>query len=193
MISHKHKCIFIHIPKTAGVSIYKVFGTGRKQQNHATLEEYMGWQYRKKRNYFKFCFVRNPWDRFLSTYFYLKKGGRGGRGDVRDAKILNQFENFQEFVGNFDKIKNDSSDRHFYEQFFWMDGGIDFIGKFENFQEDFNTVCDKIGIPQKELPHKNKSNSNHKHYTEYYDDETRDIVAEKYAKDIEYLGYNFGE
>jgi hypothetical protein len=68
---------------------------------------------------------------------------------------------------------------------------MDFMGKFENLQEDFNFVCDSLGINRQELPIKNKSNR--KHYIEYYDDETRETVGAHYAEDIERFGYQFGQ
>ena len=95
--------------------------------------------------------------------------------------------NFRKFLDLTEKIDN----HHWHQQYDFIRIPMDFIGRFENFQEDFDIVCDKIGLARQKLPHKNKTN--HKHYTEYYDDETREIVAKKYAKDIEYFGYEFGE
>ena len=190
LISHKHKFIFIHIPKCAGVSIYDVFQTKRDDQHHKRLCDLCTKTKLKTKNYFKFCFVRNPWDRFLSAYLYLKKGGRGGTGDLKGSKIIGQFNNFSDFIAKFNTVKDKFCDKHFYNQLYWMDNNIDYVGRYESFQHDFSIICDKIGIDRQQLPHKNATK--HKHYTEYYDDVTKQIVAEQYAKDIEYFGYEFG-
>jgi hypothetical protein len=75
---------------------------------------------------------------------------------------------------------------------------MDFIGRFETREQDLDYISNKIGI---ELDPKfsakkrevQKARSKHKHYTEYYDDETKQIVAERCAKDIEVFGYEFGD
>jgi len=160
---------------------------------------------------FIFTFVRNPYSRLVSRYIHMKNFFIDSRhrhkslsvGQAAQTSIKKYFEyhnieftednfNFPRFV----KFAQKKVDPHwesqidkFESQVISLDN-IDFIGKLENLQQDFNTVCDKIKIPQQQLPHLNKTN--HKHYTEYYDDETKQIVAEKYAKDIEYFGYEFG-
>ena len=185
MISHKHKCIFVHIPKCAGTSIEKCFVgkdwwdvDKRTKHIHASRAKKL---YREHWDgYFKFSFVRNPWDLLVSWYNF--------KNVTLDFKsFLTEYE--FDYRGRWWWPKS-----LFYTDFLLQQDGtelVDFIGRFENLQEDFNVVCDKIGIPRQDLPHARKSK--HKHYTEYYDDETRQIVAEKYAKDIEYFGYEFGE
>jgi len=174
------KYTFLHVPRTAGVSISKVLGIPRSQQNHKTISE-RSWD----ENCFKFCFVRNPWDRFLSCYLYLKSYGRRGPGDLHDGRIVNKFNGFDEFVMSFDKIKSKFADRHFHQQVFFIDKPLDFIGRFENLQKDFDLVCDKIETPRQRIPHMNRS----KPRQEYYTAETQKIVAELYKKDIEKFGY----
>ena len=66
---------------------------------------------------------------------------------------------------------------------------VDFIGRFENLNEDTGTVFRNLGISGASLPHNNSSH--HRDYRSYYTEETRDLVAERYARDIEFFGYEF--
>ena len=204
MIIDDVNCIFIHIPKCGGMSIESFF---RKSQSlymewdevnkiwmqHATASQIKNLYCQKYEDYFSFTFVRNPWCRAVSDYFWMK----------RHLNLEDTFKNYLLLKGNFDtqRLRYPHSNKkgrgdHIVPQsdFILNSNGeqiVDFIGRFETLQQDFDIVCDKIGIARQQLPHKNKTK--HKHYTEYYDDETRQIVAEKYAKDIEYFGYEFGE
>tara|TARA_B100001093_G_C26853639_1_gene1026296 strand:+ start:1592 stop:2152 length:561 start_codon:yes stop_codon:yes gene_type:complete len=186
MINHKNKFIFIHIPKCGGNSIKSPLGI--KGHHHSAISEK---KYSNHMDYFKFTFVRNPWDRFLSAYSYLKAGGFGNKLDLNLKQKIESYDSFEEFILKapfltylhfepmFKLIQIDGEDR------------MDFIGRVENYQEDFDIICDKIGVPRKELPHTNKSK--HKHYTEYYNDQTRKLIAQFYSKDVDYFGYKFGE
>lgn len=150
-------------------------------------------------SYFKFAIVRNPWDRVVSCWkdktapshcdtwpdsVYCK-----ARNDTF-SKFVTRIIN-KEFIEFINESEFSIDDRHVLSQTVLIPNDIDFIGRFENLQQDFNTICDKIGMVRQQLPHRNKTE--HKHYTEYYTDETREIVANKYSKDIKHFGYEFGE
>ena len=123
-------------------------------------------------HHYTIAFVRNPWGKAVSEWKYFNK-------------VVNLNLTFKESLSRRYPFKDHELQQIIFTQ------GCDFIGRFENLQEDFNIICDKIGIPHQQLPRKNATN--HKHYTEYYDNETRSIVAQKYARDIEHFGYKFGE
>jgi chondroitin 4-sulfotransferase 11 len=150
--------------------ILNKFNIGYGRQ-HVTPDDYSD---DIKNNYYSFTFVRNPYERFLSTYFYT----------IKHLKMNLSFNDFAKNFDGFIEKYHENLSVTYAKQ-------CDFIGRFETLQQDFDTVCHEIGIPKMKLPHTNKSK--HKHYTEYYDDETKQIVAKRYAKDIEYFGYEFGE
>ena len=150
-------------------------------------------------NCFKFAFSRNPWGRLVSTYNDKVRLQWENENFANSPNIKYRIKFYKQFKGGSFKefikwigLNGDHYERHIKQQTSLIPYDIvDFIGKFENLQEDFNILCEKIGIPKQQLPHQNKTK--YKHYTEYYDDETKQIVAEKYAKDIEYFGYEFGK
>lgn len=191
MISHSKKFIFVHITKTGGTSIdialQKYTERTKTHQSILEMKEEAAKNF-ELNNYFKFCFVRNPWDKMVSQYFYIKKKTTYGKS-------------FEDFIIDFKSTPNDwnFNSTNFpvcYQpvQKKWICGDkgeilMDFIGRFENLQEDFGTICDKIDLPKLELPHINSTN--HGHYSKYYNKETREIVSQKFSEDIECFGYKF--
>ena len=198
IISSKHKFIYIAVPKTGTTSVQhhisamkldevEVYDMGNEVElpTGVRFRKHIAAADLKKKlygfeQYFKFTFIRNPYCYAVSwVYYYFQRILKCS--NLEDYSFGDMIKKCPQWVW-----KNQSE--------FIYEGDInlmDFVGKLENFQEDFNIICDKIKIPRQKLPHKNKTN--HKHYTEYYDEETKQIVAEKYAKDIEYFGYEFGE
>lgn len=181
--SDEHKFIFIAIPKTGSGSIQNYlqnFGVRSKRvwyENHAPIrkiKETLGEE--RLNNYFKFAFVRNPWDRAVSL-FYWKKG-------------YEHYPNFEEW--NMRQIHDT-----LYHEFIMDEKDevcIDFIGRFENLEEDFKIVCKKIGIPPPEkLGHENiQKVPKRKHYTEYFKSDIQiNRVRGLYTKTIDLLGYTF--
>ena len=72
----RNKCIFIHIPKAAGTSVLAALGKkSEKGRDHVSWQTYKKADSKKFNNYFKFSFVRNPYDRAFSAYHYILKGG----------------------------------------------------------------------------------------------------------------------
>lgn len=198
MVSHNLKCIFVHIPKCGGISIKKIL-TSVEYYNYSYGEylisklpesEYAFFEHHTNavefkskceywKDYFKFAFVRNTWDRLASYYFYCKKK------QIQKADSMNFEAWVQRFVGS-GKYPGSS-------QMFWIETEpdkieLDFIGKFENFEKDFQYVCRKLKI-QADLPHINKTR--HKHYSVYYSDALADFVAEKCAVEIKYFNFKF--
>ena len=193
------KAIFVHIPKCAGCSLWKAllelnlkeieyFGHGE-----AKLKKPFPYDNSYK-NYFSFSFVRNPFDRLVSAFFFLQSGGHNDKNALQyDKYMRTPSESFEDFVLH--KLNDDAinSVQHLKPQYFWIyknnQQAIDYVGKTESMNKDMSKICSILNIPNLDLPHENKSS--HKHYTEYYDDEMRELVAKKYAKDIEYFGYKF--
>ena len=185
-INHKHKFIFIHVPKNAGTSIrnsFNINGYDKKvvsrRYPHSTCSEikkYCGeevWN-----SYYRFAFVRNPFDRLVSFYHFHKSNQY--KHKVGRERAYTQ--TFKEWVMN-TKDKNVIQTQSDY-----LDEQINFIGCYEDLQKDFNSVCNQIGIPSYERPHYNQSQ--HEHWSTFWDDELNEYILDKYQRDFQNFAYS---
>ena len=180
MISHQHKCIFIHIPRTAGTSIEMFFRCGDEESKHFNARDiYQSIDQDTWDSYFKFSFIRNPWDRVVSMWSMPAFSIRNTIGKQVGHPLKYFIQHYEPFSWEHGMTIHD----------YLNHGEMDHIGRFEDRVNDLKIISEKIGVDINESI--NTKKSDHKHYTEYYDDETRDMVAEIYAKDIDAFEYEF--
>jgi len=213
-IIENYKTVYTEIPKVACTS-FKVWMTDllkidfdiNKWENIHDHNFPMKTGYdmlREYPDYFKFGFVRNPWDRILSCWLSKIKtpdydDGKNWKKGVennlwRYGDMFWSGMSFNDFIYSVIKIPNPDSDAHFRSQYtFFYDKDnktvLDFTGRFENFNNDFIYVCNKIGSSVTDPPHVHKQNRTH--YRDYYDSRTKKLVEERYPYDIKLFNYKF--
>jgi len=231
MICKPFNCIFVHIPKTAGRSVEMFFmnkldldrendehrqqllimdnadpARGTEKLSHLSAAEYVQCGHVSQQgfsDFYKFSFVRNPWARLVSEYRY---------------RNYLSHRSFKDFVMN--KLPapgRDDKHRHIMPQTEMLcdhDGNllVDFVGKFEQLQQDFNKVCKHLGFGYSRLSHVNSSDkksrelrrktrnllyrngeNNLRSYVDFYDVESREFVTNLYRQDIDNFGYDFAD
>ena len=210
------RVIFIHVPRTAGMSIRKYATRHRNHfiikgwnhipieskadfitTGHASIESLIEQGFLEREVYndsFKFAFVRNPWDRLVSTWGYYKSF----RGEVdKSTRFLRSFELFVEevivkknWIPSLEYKIMRPYFQHALPQMSWLGSGVDFIGRFERLNEDWQTICE-MGNLKYQLLKKTHTIKRFKHYREHYTDEMAKQVAEFYTEEITRFGYRF--
>lgn len=186
-IDHDRKLLFIHIPKTGGTSLTSVLFPRQGETQHFPASDLPKEQWE---NYFTFAFVRNPYERILSSYTYHVKSGYRGVFARKFPRLKSM--SFQEYLETF---VVPMTSPNFYSQVRYVthdqsEKKIDFVGRFERLHEDYARLLERIGVSA-ELGHQLKSS--HDHYSRYFDPRTRAIVEDAYADDLETFGYSFEE
>ncbi|MDH4108866.1 MAG: sulfotransferase family protein [Gammaproteobacteria bacterium] len=206
LLSISHRFIFVHVNKAAGTSMiaaleqfghnpptdplskglakvglvrdyrrryFPVHTTASQLRRQLPAEVWDG--------FFKFAFVRNPWDWLVSTYHYL-----GTTKAHRHHRRVSAMGSFGEYVDwEIERARRSQSG------FVCEDDGVivDYIGRFETLADDYEEICRRIGVKAPPLPHVNRTV--HRGYREMYDDALIARVAEHWRFDIELFGYEF--
>ena len=245
VINSKRKTLFIHIPKCAGTSMESVLWNQSNPfcyEGHNTIADFFNDGYDVSR-FWKWCFVRNPWDRFVSSYEYsplikekfsfnqLVDEIYKHKKDYQQLNLIYNADcNYRAFkpvpdilisIGkiNINSLGSQNLPRDATRMFFFNMVGlitlnnevkIDFVGRYENLQEDWNKVCKVIQflyqgntlnyvknimkVSNEELftlPFKNKTMGEKRPYQEYYTKETKEKIEEIYQPDIAQFNYTF--
>jgi len=194
IINNGLKYIYIAIPRTASSSIHDALGFSdghpEPDEHHADIKSILI-KYPYAINYFKFAFVRNPWDRFWSLYneFTVNRIYQYSGKITFEKPLFSEFSNFDDFCLNV--FDTEWSNNVFLKpQYLFIEGYNFEIGRFENLQSDLKLILEKIGINSYNLGHYRKSTEKGL-YKSNYSKKAIQKVADFYSKDIEIFNYKF--
>lgn len=212
---HEYEALYFFIPKVACSSVKLAVADlinipSPDPENTQAFPHKRNYPYvkrndvlKKYNSYFRFAFVRNPWDRLFSGYQNKIVGVRSGRfgGGVlprflnKDSKKFHLEMSFNEFVEVVSELPDQQADYHYRSQHTFLEDVdqnllVNFIGKFETLSEDLERVRQEIHAPKLVLPHVMKT-ERQKIYRDYYDARSRFLVENRYKRDIEMFGYTF--
>ncbi len=216
LLSIKHRFLFIHIAKTGGTSVraalerqrwadpwyWPMFLCSRfshlsghriatKLPRHAKViaaKELLPREFFA--GLFKFAFVRNPWDLQVSSFHHIRR---------ERPQYLGGHERFDDFLRW--KLDPDRPYQYHVDTSIELQSDylidlhgrlcVDFIGRYEQLNADFETACRRIGIQPPALPHRRQATERDSDYRRYYDTNTAELVANYFARDIDLLEYRF--
>ncbi len=198
--------VFIWIPKTAGTSLVEMLGAPKlKSLRHVRCRflnrgivtfGHLDYSELLKKGYvspaydrrtFKFCFTRNPYDRAVSLFYFLKREGK-----IPDDST------FLSFCRKLRKDGFEPIGLHHVKglsqcnpQVRWIEKvDMDFIGRFENLRDDTEEILRRLSMNGIPLPHLNATP--HRDYGSYYCRESQEIIEELYKEDFSRFGYDTG-
>jgi Sulfotransferase family len=194
-VCHRYGFVLTAIPKVGTRSFQTLLALDRRFHAGVEMFECPAEQMALYDRYFRFSFVRNPWDRVRSCYEDKIRFAN----DLGKLSLLSRygalapgmrFDQFVEWLASPDGA-DQCADRHWISQHCLLPDGYH-IGKLETVSEDMNRFFEFLGVGAVVVPVRNRAKARqHDDYRSYYSDRTRELIGERYAEDVHRYGYTF--